>query len=626
MHVRDFLSNITKLKKNTDNLTRAMTPLFGNSKFQNKTRRSLYCVECKSKLNSKRVCCGLTHAKYVTTSTIEPVRKHDSRLVEVYDDDKKCLLLPPEHLYVHDPRLMTESVKRYFGIKTTGKGRGCKRKNKQFYLSTNITDKIRQVTSLKWKSKVSLLQALDGNSDPVTSQIKNIVKKLRKADINETNVSRMFAEKILKKRKKDNDKTPMDLPIAFGSIKDRFAKGKDNMWRRTMLALKPDRMCRCVAGCDPFLKGHQLRLSNRIGRAIGFPKSAIVVRYPSLDTGNMTVHEEIIYTDEVDVVYLPSSVLQRHNCDMDGDEVNVVALNYPESIEVILRLSPRHDFMSMGYPKLNFSSDVKMGLGFDGDGNPRWEREMANLERLYVETGDSASCYNRFCELERLGYDHVHRYGALTYDTLDTFARLKCTRFSTSHMRLLREELGVQRFSVNNNPIREHVSDSYRRGLSKENFITHMQAGRDAMIESGGMKISVNGQNLYRLCFCLPEAIRECDETLRINNKIVSEDAEEHHPLRKIKKMACRKPIRHIEVVRRFDRNSLITETSVVDFEETVYRSSLESVEFLNVNADDVWGNAKLDRFFETELGAREGDVIRVTTRNNNVYTLSMIK
>lgn len=441
-----------------------MLPDHGDSRWKKFVGYQLECVTCKTKnkhkTRRKKWKCPKCKIVYGPTIKIEKNKKTLHKLLNenvfIQNKDRKWMVISSPRRYAHAPRSMFNAVRQLFK-----------------------------------DSKVVGKQCL------------------------------AFTPKDRKQFKKDAGKGdkdkyymyPPEVPSIFGSCVDQLKHGKNNALRRKISAKRIKHACRLPMCADSKLTGRQVGFPPTIMREMGYPTHVIGVRYPSLGRLNMMLFSTVTIYSGKCVAHVSPVICEGQNLDFDGDCMSFFRLNNASIYETSVLIDPYYDCIHNGKFIFNFSIDAKLGLGFDGVGDPMHIHAINYITRLGLH-GKNAEAFRLFTELEEIGNANATRvFGVVGREQLLTEIALKASKLTLAHYRVMFME-----------------DENLYKGLSDAEFMRNSIATRlDLMsmpkyASDDGYTYAVARSTLFDIMYAY-------DGTLRtLSNEIVSLFAHKNNP------------------------------------------------------------------------------------------------
>lgn len=258
-----------------------------------------------------------------------------------------------------------------------------------------------------------------------------------------------------------------EIPIVHGSCRDHLKGGKENLIRKKIGTKICQESCRLTMTCDPSLRPDEISIPQTIWGMLGFPEKVVLVRYPSISILNLTIHKVIPYRADSNnfaiTARAPPTICAGHNMDFDGDAGSIKALSRLAGYELTILISPKYNFMVDGRMRVNFSSDAKLGLGFDNHNNPKHLLLEKWLKNKYIATGNSIECYELFNELEDDGRAKSIVCQGVDDSKLDEYISSKSTKLTIAHqiaIQQLSKGLDVDAFTKSCKDARMGIADT----------------------------------------------------------------------------------------------------------------------------------------------------------------------
>jgi hypothetical protein len=328
----------------------------------------------------------------------------------------------------------------------------------------------------------------------------------------------------------------------YGNPADRNKRGKLNYARQNTLRKLFLGTGRAVIVPDPSLRANETILPESMGEQLGWPPYVLLGRFPTLDLQNITFHRVVRYWPE-HAIAVPITVTKRHHADFDGDEMQVSAILSSESVgECRCLLDPCQNFVSMQKIKLNFGPDSAAACRRLTDDNLNLlERD---LYETYVVSGSEAT-FGRFNDIydattdliwEKVGCGlSVAHLSIMARDYPEDYLEFKArlmrddwgftwfagkdseAAFEVGHLYQMTKQLGPQRLTHCKSRYRQNptIRGNFLSGLSREEFLVHSQAARDALIDSN-FGISKGGYCAYKLAFCGKDLVVHYDGSVHV--------------------------------------------------------------------------------------------------------------
>lgn len=426
-HINDFktfiLNNITDKQHHE-----IMIPDYKESSRIIKRSYQLKCVVCnmenKHKTRRKKWKCIKCKTDYwITMSNFKKKILLDNFLNEnclVYNDEGYWIVVPPPQRYAHIPRIMLDSINRYF------------KDIKIFYG--------RPLKTILSKKKMTIIK-----------------KKIHGF----TNNPKWYIY-------------PMEVPLIFDSVKNQLKGGKDNFVRKKVAAKRCKSSARLTMTVNPNLMPHELELPRLVWQNLGFPNFVIAIRYPSLCKLNITLHQVLPYNPHSNELALtaraPPTICSGHNLDFDGDAMTFIKLNHETEWELQCLIHPSNNFSVNGNMRLNFSKDAMLGLGFDDSGSKPFHEilEKYFLQCYFSVEYTSEQLYKKFLTYERFGLNNVvNNFFSATEEKIYEYICSKTSKMNKAHFYTMFKS-----------------QENLKVGMSKNTFIKSCMDSRKALLDT----------------------------------------------------------------------------------------------------------------------------------------------
>ena len=326
--------------------------------------------------------------------------------------------------------------------------------------------------------------------------------------------------------------------FTYDTLTQRNRGGKHNFVRQHVIAKRFYSTGRAVIVPVPTLASNEVILPEFISRRMNHPQYVLLIRFPTLDLQNITFHR-VVSCWKHHAIGTSLTICQRKNADFDGDEESLYATYSLDSIaEANTLLNPESNASSMGRLKFTMGPDaIAACRGLYGIETKDVERDLYNMYAIHgskvvfktfekirnlltEELWNSVGCglsFRHLCAMRKFPDDYSdfeNKLGEKNWAFSWFTSRTNNSSYQPGHLYQTFKRLGKQRLSYCRTPSFDAIENSFIEGLSKEEFLFHAQAARDALIDSS-LGISKDGYNAYKLAFCTKDICVHYDESVR---------------------------------------------------------------------------------------------------------------
>lgn len=397
-HIEEFKKLILKNVSNRM-LKSIMNPSHGELKWVPKKMFMPNCSVCdfknKHKTRRKQWKCPKCKTIYYTTCiknlNSNKIKKLFNENALIYNSSGYWTVIPSPIRFAHSPRLMYDGLKRYF------------KDLENHNFPKNTTPTINSLNALKKKIFYP---------KPVPSWY-------------------MY---------------PHEIPVIYGSVLDQIKGGKENIFRKKIATKRCDRSCRMTVTCDASLNHDEISIPKDVWIKMGKPQKTLFIRFPSVWRRNLSLLSVNVYDEEYTnhamCIRVNPSICEGQNMDFDGDAGTLKAIDKNCEYEITTLLSPVYSYAIDGNkPRITFSSDAKLGLGFteiNGQSVPMHKLASSFIFWNFVIYGNSKKCFEMFSEISKIGYENsFEKFNLMDRESIFSYIKSDVSKLSFAHYHVM---------------------------------------------------------------------------------------------------------------------------------------------------------------------------------------------